>query len=419
MKLPGWLIIGLSLLVGLAPSAVTAQPTQSAEMRCTGELDAVVAAVFAAADQRTTRDLCRPEVQQVSIPAGDGELIKIKPDALPKVGAIQFYGLAGFYNVVQAYRMRDGEVEPLSSVAPDALRPSDWIVLSGRYDALVLRSPGAEMSFTGETVGFSSPAGTPLVFEAVVAPKRSLAAIHPEWDNLEFAHLWNWLGALAGLIEQTIVALHEMTGLSWGITILLFAVALKIILLPTSLLTVRLQQSVDRHQSILAPQLAEIKANYKGEEAHNRIMAAHKALGITPFYTLKPMLVTAIHIPILVALFAALGEMSEFDGVSFLWIDDLSLPDTVGTLEFALPGLGDRISLLPFVMTAATVASALLVRDPSVHADVLKSRKRNLYFMAAGFFLLFYPFPAVMVYYFTLANILHTVFQQFSKPSPS
>ena len=53
----------------------------------------------------------------------------------------------------------------------------------------------------------------------------------------------------------------------------------------------RFQRRVSQVQAQLAPQLAEIKANYDGEEAHNRLMAAHKSLGVLPFYTLKPMLV--------------------------------------------------------------------------------------------------------------------------------
>ena len=43
----------------------------------------------------------------------------------------------------------------------------------------------------------------------------------------------------------------------------------------------------------------------------------------------------------------------------------------------------------------------------------MKAQKRNLYLMAAGFLILFYPFPAGMVLYWTLSNILQTVQQQF------
>jgi membrane protein insertase Oxa1/YidC/SpoIIIJ len=51
-----------------------------------------------------------------------------------------------------------------------------------------------------------------------------------------------------------------------------------------------------------------------------------------------------------------------------------------------------------------------------LHRDVLKSRRRTLFFMAAGLFLLFYPFPAVMVYYFTLANALDMAMQRLIRP---
>ncbi|HIG65625.1 MAG TPA: hypothetical protein EYQ43_08775 [Methyloprofundus sp.] len=45
----------------------------------------------------------------------------------------------------------------------------------------------------------------------------------------------------------------------------------------------------------------------------------------------------------------------------------------------------------------------------------MKRQKRNLYLMAAAFFFLFHPFPVVMVLYWVLANVFHTVQQQIIK----
>jgi membrane protein insertase Oxa1/YidC/SpoIIIJ len=45
----------------------------------------------------------------------------------------------------------------------------------------------------------------------------------------------------------------------------------------------------------------------------------------------------------------------------------------------------------------------------------LKRQKRNLYLMAAAFLVFFYPFPAVMVMYWMLANILQTIQQKVIK----
>jgi YidC/Oxa1 family membrane protein insertase len=144
-------------------------------------------------------------------------------------------------------------------------------------------------------------------------------------------------------------------------------------------------------------------------------MNAHKELGVSPFYTLKPMLGSLIQVPILIAVFNALGEMPQLDGESFLWIENLAYPDSIGHLPFAIPMFGDTISLLPFIMTAVTLYSTIIFRNRHAPEAEVKSQKRNLYLMAGAFFILFYPFPAAMVLYWTLANMLQTIQQQVIK----
>ena len=90
-----------------------------------------------------------------------------------------------------------------------------------------------------------------------------------------------------------------------------------------------------------------------------KIMEAHKNLGVSPFFSLRPMLVTLIQFPILIATFNALGEMPQFQGVSFLWIEDLAYPDSLASLPTRLAIFGSEVSLLPFVMSALTLASMI------------------------------------------------------------
>jgi YidC/Oxa1 family membrane protein insertase len=192
----------------------------------------------------------------------------------------------------------------------------------------------------------------------------------------------------------------------------LFTVLLKIALVPLGILTVGMQGQVSQHQARLAPMLAEIKGKYDGEEAHKRIMAAHKKLGISTFFALKPMLATFIQVPVWIAVFNALGEMPQLSGEGFLWIESLAYPDSIATLPMVLPVFGNSVSLLPILMTVVTIVSARLFQDRHAPEDELKRQKRNLYFMALAFLVLFYPFPAAMVLYWTLSNALQIVQQR-------
>ena len=324
-----------------------------------------------------------------------------------------FYGLAGFYSIT---RLSIVNADGISRVEEHVeLSGRDWLSVMGRFTTIGLQAPGATVEVDESGARLRWQRGSPVRLTAVVGSKTNLADIDPVFAKTRYSHLWDWLGALSLAVESSLEFLHSSLGMSWGWVIVIFSVLVKILLLPVSFMTVRFQRSVSQHQTQLEPILREIKENYDGEEAHNRIMAAHKDLGISPFFTLKPLLGSFIQVPILVAIFNALGEMPQLAGDSFLWIGDLAYPDTIGQLPFAIPLLGNTVSLLPFVMTVVTVASTLHYRNRHAPASAVQAQKKQLYLMAAAFFVLFYPFPAGMLLYWTMANILQWAQQHLIK----
>jgi membrane protein insertase Oxa1/YidC/SpoIIIJ len=80
-----------------------------------------------------------------------------------------------------------------------------------------------------------------------------------------------------------------------------------------------------------------------------------------------------------------------------------------------VPLFGSTLNLLPILMTVVTIVSAIIYRDHVAPASETRKQKRNLYFMAIAFFVLFYPFPASMVLYWASANVLQVVQQMLSK----
>ena len=54
------------------------------------------------------------------------------------------------------------------------------------------------------------------------------------------------------------------------------------------------------------------------------------------------MLVTLIQFPGLIATFNALADMPQWSEVSWLWIDNLAYPDSVGLLPFTLNFFGSQ-----------------------------------------------------------------------------
>jgi len=329
---------------------------------------------------------------------------------------IAFFGLASNYNDIYYYIVKKDEIKKIEINSQATLKENECLAVVKRLNVMLIKEVGLSVKLDKEEFSIDTQISLMSKNSMIkIVQKSELSAISPELEKIRYYHLWAPLAWLSKLIESILVLIQTYIVSSWGVVIIVFATLLKLLLLPVGIMTTNFQRKVSEVQSSLAPKLSDIKTNYDGEEAHNRLMAAHKELGVSPFYTLKPMLGFFIQIPILIAVFNALGEMPQFFGQSFLWIENLAYPDSIGQLPFEMPMFGDTISLLPFIMTVVTLYSTIVFQNRHASEVEMKRQKRYLYYMAAAFFVLFYPFPAVMVLYWAFANFLHIIQQQFIK----
>jgi YidC/Oxa1 family membrane protein insertase len=315
-----------------------------------------------------------------------------------------FYGLATYLNQVQYYLVEENTIHDLDRNNQDTipLNSQQWLAVAGRSNVLLIKAGNAEISFNENeqlSIQQVKPDG-----QSYLVKKEDLKAFAQELDQIRYNHLWAPFAFIAKLIESLLVFIQASTALSWGLSIVIFSLIIKLMMLPISLMTSKSQEKTSKITSQLQPQLKAIKSKYNGEIAHNKIMQAHKDLGVSPFYTLKPMMSFLIQIPILIAVFNVLGELPHLINEPFLWFDDLSKPDSLMTLSFHIPLLGTHFNLMPIVMTVITLLSTIFHTDKHASQEGNKKQKFKLYLMAAGFLLLFYPFPVAMVMYWALAN---------------
>jgi YidC/Oxa1 family membrane protein insertase len=303
-----------------------------------------------------------------------------------------------------AYIINENAVKRMGDENFYALNPSQSLAIVGHYKILVVSNVNANISFADEKL-ILKEGGNRQKFQVQILSKSDLAQLPQPLQKLKYAHLWEPFRLLCIGIEEALLWLHSLHSLGWGITIIFLSLLFKIFILPANILLTRSQKKVSHIQARLAPELELIKTNFSGEEAHNKFMAAHKANGVTPFYNLKPLLLTLAPIPFWIAIFNVLGELNQIAGHSFMWITDLAYPDAVFDFGAHIPLLGSSINLLPILMSLLTVFAALLHQNKIVSAKELRRQKLNLYFMAFGFLLLFYPFPSAMVLYWTFSNI--------------
>ena len=97
-----------------------------------------------------------------------------------------------------------------------------------------------------------------------------------------------------------------------------------------------------RRMSALSPKMQELREKYKDDPTrmNQEVMKLYKDYGINPVSGCAPML---IQIPIFFGLFTMLRQTVELRNASFLWVHDLSQPDTVGHI----PILGWPLNILP------------------------------------------------------------------------
>jgi YidC/Oxa1 family membrane protein insertase len=113
--------------------------------------------------------------------------------------------------------------------------------------------------------------------------------------------------------------------------------------------------------------------------------------------------------------------MVELRNESFLWIKDLSVPDTVYQFKVALPLLGYKftdamgvvrnqtdLNILPFIMTGTTLLQSKLTSG----GQTAQQGKMMTYLFPIVFFFIFWNMPSGLVLYWTVQNIL-TIGQQY------
>jgi YidC/Oxa1 family membrane protein insertase len=144
----------------------------------------------------------------------------------------------------------------------------------------------------------------------------------------------------------------------------------------------------------------------KDPQVRNRmnqeVMQLYKTEGVNPMGGCLPLVV---QMPILFALYTLFANAIELRQAPFLlWINDLSLPDTL----FSVPLFGWSLPIRPL----ALLMGATMVWQQKLTPQVGDPAQRQIFmFMPLIFTMMFYSFPAGPVLYW-LVNNLFTIAQQ-------
>jgi YidC/Oxa1 family membrane protein insertase len=199
--------------------------------------------------------------------------------------------------------------------------------------------------------------------------------------------------------------LHRYLG-SYGASILALTAIIKIVLWP-------LQNKANlsmRRMSLLNPKIQELREKYKDDPTrmNQEVMKLYKDYGINPVGGCLPMM---IQIPIFFGLFKMLGQAVELRNAHFLWVDDLSQPDTVASLP--LLGYSIPINIIPLCMAATQIW--LMAMTPKT-GDA--TQRRVMMFTPLIFLFICYNFAAALALYYTTQNLFSIVQFYYNKRQP-
>ncbi|MDR1588126.1 MAG: YidC/Oxa1 family membrane protein insertase [Treponema sp.] len=112
-----------------------------------------------------------------------------------------------------------------------------------------------------------------------------------------------------------------------AIAVLGLGVTVSICTLPLYFIAEKHQQSERAIQKRLKPKIDKIKAVFSGDERHMILSACYRQNHYHPVYALRSSLGLLVQIPFFIAAYAYLSNSEAIRGVSFLFIEDLGVPD--------------------------------------------------------------------------------------------
>lgn len=188
---------------------------------------------------------------------------------------------------------------------------------------------------------------------------------------------------------------------SWGISIILLTVVLRIVLYPLSAWSLKSMRRIQE----LSPEVAAIQAKYKKDprKGQMEIMALYKKKKANPFSGCLPIL---IQMPFLIAMFDLLKSTFALRGAPFVpgWIDNLTAPDVLFSWNTPIFFIGTEFHLLPFILGGVMFIqqrlSSTAPKDKNLWTDQQKQQRMMGNVMVVIFTIMFYRFASGLNIYF-------------------
>ncbi|AXF09648.1 membrane protein insertase YidC [Paraburkholderia sp. SIMBA_055] len=215
--------------------------------------------------------------------------------------------------------------------------------------------------------------------------ERMLEGIAP---GLELVKDYGWVTIIAKPLFWLLEKIHSYVG-NWGWAIVLLTLLIKAVFFPLSAASYK---SMARMKAI-TPRMQALRERFKGDpqKMNAALMELYKTEKVNPFGGCLPVV---IQIPVFISLYWVLLSSVEMRGAPWvLWIHDLSQQDPY--------------FILPVLMAVSMFLQTKLNPTPP---DPVQAKM--MMFMPIAFSVMFFFFPAGLVLYYVVNNVL-SIAQQY------
>ena len=227
---------------------------------------------------------------------------------------------------------------------------------------------------------------------SLFAGPKDLEILRAANPKLESIIDWGFFGVVAKPLFLVMNwTFHNVTR-NWGWAIILVTVVINVVMFPFKLSSLKSAKK----SAMLQPEMARIKEKYKGmsisdprkAEENQEVMALYKKHGINPVGGCLPLM---LQLPILWAFYTVLANIIEMRGASWLWVHDLSRPETLA------------LRVLPILLLVTQFLTQRMT-PPSPGMD--PAQQKMMMFMPLLFGYIFYFQASGLVLYWLTGNLV-------------
>jgi YidC/Oxa1 family membrane protein insertase len=261
---------------------------------------------------------------------------------------------------------------------------SAWLPKPGTVREYYTKQLGNDLFSAGavESVGTIASGANASVAVRLFAGPQEQTHLKEVAPGLEYAVDYGWLTIIASPLFWLLSHIQKLVQ-NWGVAIILLTVLIKAAFFPLSAASYKSMAKMRK----VAPRLQQIKERYGDdrEKLHKAMMELYKTEKINPMGGCLPILV---QVPVFIALYwVLLGSVEMRQAPFMLWITDLTATDPY--------------YVLPVLMGISMFVQSSLNPTPP---DPIQAKMMKI--MPVAFSVFFFFFPAGLVLYWVVNNIL-------------